>query len=76
MYTAVTWFFKEPKSFSGGNFYFADYGIKIEVQNNMAVIFPSFVKHAVDEIILEQNNDLMGYGRYAISQFLFIADTK
>ena len=42
----------------------------------MAVIFPSFVKHAVDEIILEQNNDLMGYGRYAISQFLFIADTK
>lgn len=76
LYTAVTWFFKEPKSFSGGNFYFTDYGIKIEMQNNMAVIFPSFVKHAVDEIILEKNNDLTGHGRYSISQFLYISDDK
>jgi hypothetical protein len=76
LYTAVTWFFKEPKSFSGGNFYFTDYGIKIEMQNNMAVIFPSFVKHAVDEIILEKNNDLTGHGRYSISQFLYISDSK
>lgn len=76
LYTAVTWFFKEPKSFSGGNFYFTDYGIKIEMQNNMAVIFPSFVKHAVDEIILEKNNNLTGHGRYSISQFLYISDSK
>jgi hypothetical protein len=76
LYTAVTWFFKEPKSFSGGNFYFTDYGIKIEMQNNMAVIFPSFVKHAVDEIILEKNNDVTGHGRYSISQFLYISDSK
>jgi hypothetical protein len=76
LYTAVTWFFKEPKSFSGGNFYFTDYGIKIEMQNNMAVIFPSFVKHAVDEIILEKNNDLTGHGRYSISQFLYISNSK
>jgi hypothetical protein len=76
LYTAVSWFFKEPKSFSGGNFYFTDYGVKIEVQNNMAVIFPSFINHAVDEIVLEKNNNLTGYGRYAISQFLYITDEK
>jgi Rps23 Pro-64 3,4-dihydroxylase Tpa1-like proline 4-hydroxylase len=76
LYTAVSWFFKEPKSFSGGNFYFTNYGVKIEVQNNMAVIFPSFINHAVDEIVLEKNNNLTGYGRYAISQFLYITDEK
>jgi hypothetical protein len=76
LYTAVTWFFKEPKSFSGGNFYFTDYGVKIEVQNNMAIIFPSFVKHAVDKIILKENNNLTGYGRYSISQFLYLSGDK
>ena len=72
MYTAVTWFFKEPKAFIGGDFYFSDYNVKIEVQNNMMVLFPSFVKHSVDEIILK-NKSLSGYGRYAMTQFVYIA---
>jgi hypothetical protein len=71
MYTAVTWFFKEPKAFIGGDFYFSDYNIKIEVQNNMMILFPSFVKHSVDEIILK-NKSLSGYGRYAMTQFVYI----
>ena len=72
MYTAVTWFFKEPKAFIGGDFYFSDYNVKIEVQNNMMVLFPSFVKHSVDEIILKDKS-LSGYGRYAMTQFVYIA---
>ena len=52
IYTAITWFFKEPKQFTGGNFYFTDYNLKIEIKNNMTILFPSFVTHAVDEIIL------------------------
>jgi hypothetical protein len=36
----------------------------------MSVIFPSYVKHAVDKIILK-NKNLVGYGRYAMTQFLY-----
>jgi hypothetical protein len=73
MYTAVTWFFKEPKAFVGGDFYFSDYNLKIEVQNNMMILFPSFVKHSVDEIILKDKS-LFGYGRYSMTQFAYIAN--
>jgi len=71
IYTAITWFFKEPKAFTGGDFYFTDYDLKIEIQNNMTVLFPSFVKHSVDEVILE-NNNLISYGRYSMVQSCFI----
>ena len=73
LYTAVTWFFKEPKAFIGGDFYFSDYNMKIEMQNNMMILFPSFVEHSVDEIILK-NKSLSGYGRYAMTQFIYIAN--
>ena len=71
VYSGITWFFKEPKLFTGGNLYFTDYDIKIEVQNNMAVLFPSFVTHSVDRII--SNNDMLsGHGRYSMAQFLYL----
>lgn len=75
MFTGVTWFFKEPKAFTGGNFYFSDYNLKIEVQNNMTVLFPSFVKHAVDEIVLKDDS-LPGHGRYCMSQFVYITNKE
>jgi len=70
MYTAVTWFYKEPKAFTGGDLYFTDYNIQVEIENNMTVIFPSFVKHAVDNIVLK-DKDLIGYGRYSMVQFVY-----
>jgi Rps23 Pro-64 3,4-dihydroxylase Tpa1-like proline 4-hydroxylase len=71
MYTAITWFFKEPKAFVGGDFYFTDYNLKIEIKNNITVLFPSFVKHSVDEVILE-NKNIIGSGRYSMVQSCFI----
>lgn len=69
LYTAVTWFFREPRLFEGGDFYFSDYNEKIEIQHNMVVIFPSFVKHSVEEV--KMMSDLpSGYGRYSMSQFI------
>jgi hypothetical protein len=70
IYTAITWFYKEPKLFSGGDFYFTDYDLKIKIQNNMTVLFPSCVTHHVDKVIF--NNELPGYGRYAVTQFLYL----
>jgi hypothetical protein len=70
IYTVITWFFKEPKSFTGGDFYFCDYNYQIKIKNNMSIIFPSFVKHSVDEVSLDKKFPT-GYGRYSISQFMY-----
>jgi hypothetical protein len=71
MHTAVTWFFKEPKLFEGGNLYFNEYNEKIEIQHNMTIIFPSFLLHSVEEIKMKQNIPF-GYGRYCMTQFIQI----
>jgi len=70
IFTAITWFFKEPRKFTGGNFYFTEYDYKIEIENNLTILFPSFVEHAVDEVKLMDNSKI-GSGRYALSQFLY-----
>jgi Rps23 Pro-64 3,4-dihydroxylase Tpa1-like proline 4-hydroxylase len=70
IYTAITWFFREPKCFTGGDFYFYDYDYKIEIQNNMTVIFPSFVRHSVSEIISDETK-FTGNGRYSMTQFIY-----
>ena len=72
LYSAVTWFFKEPKKFDGGDFYFTDYNLKIEVKNNKTVLFPSVVYHSVDEIKMN-NNPPPGYGRYVMVQLLHLS---
>ena len=71
LYSAVTWFFKEPKKFDGGDFYFSDYNLKIEVKNNKTVLFPSVIYHSVDEIKMNDNLSF-GYGRYVMVQLLHL----
>lgn len=68
-FTAITWFFKEPKKFKGGNFYFDDYDIEIEVENNKMVIFPSVINHSVDELKMSSQDLNKNLGRYSMVQF-------
>jgi Rps23 Pro-64 3,4-dihydroxylase Tpa1-like proline 4-hydroxylase len=75
LYTAITWFFKEPKKFNGGDFYFSNYNHKIKIKNNKTVLFPSVINHSVDEVIMNNKSDCgQGYGRYAMAQFLHLWD--
>lgn len=69
--TALTWFYKEPKMFEGGDLVFTEYDITISVKNNMMLVFPSVIEHAVTPTSLiagaEKNK---GLGRYCISNFM------
>lgn len=67
--TILTYFFKEPKQFSGGNLLLNDYNLEIEIKNNMVVIFPSALLHEVTEVKME-NSNFDGAGRYCMSQFI------
>ena len=67
--TAITWFYKEPKRFDGGDLIFTDFTYSVEVKNNRVVIFPSSVKHQVKEIAMD-DEEYPEHGRWAMSQFM------
>jgi hypothetical protein len=73
-YTALTWIYKEPKMFLGGDLFFPEYDYKIEIKNNSLLLFNSAILHQVVEIKMEncsinQFGMFSGNGRYCISQF-------
>ena len=67
--TALTWLYKEPKRFSGGDLFLHSGKIKIGCVNNRTLIFPSMIKHSVNEIHMSQENLEKRLGRYVITQF-------
>jgi len=70
--TCLTWFFKSPKKFNGGNLSLIYKGSKIdiEVENNKCVIFPSNILHSVDKITMNDEDLNKKLGRFCITQFL------
>lgn len=71
--TVIYYFFKEPKTFSGGDLIFEN-ELTIESKNNRCLIFPSILTHEVTEVSIPAESKGLGLGRYAISQFMFIED--
>ena len=70
MYSAITWFYKEPKKFKNGDLVFSDYNHSVEVKNNRMIMFPSQIIHQVDKLVFDDTPRIFGDGRYAISQFV------
>jgi len=68
--TILNWFFKEPRSFDGGDLFFPSQDKKIELKNNRTVIFPSCVVHAVDQVKMSIENAGQKRGRFCITQFI------
>ena len=76
-FTALTWFYKEPKQFEGGDMCFPEYDHNITIKNNMCIIFHSFVQHQVTKVKMEAQKrnkygKFTGLGRYSISQFMTV----
>lgn len=65
--TALTWFFREPREFEGGDLIFPNHGVTIPVRNNCTIIFPSQMPHEVSTVVAPNLN--FGGGRYCMSQF-------
>ena len=70
--TALTWFYKSPKKFSGGDLILSldDEDIIIEVKNNKCVIFPSIIHHTVTDVSMNEEDEGKLYGRICMTQFL------
>ena len=72
--TGITWFYREPKKFTGGNLRFPRFDVEIECKHNRVIVFPSSIYHGVDKIGMEEKDMGKKLGRFAMSQFLFCKD--
>lgn len=68
-FTALTYFYNEPKQFSGGDLRFDDYDIEIECINNRVIIFPSILRHASTPVRMVEHSPGK-HGKFCITQFL------
>jgi len=68
IFSAVFFFYKEPKNFTGGDFYFSDYDVTVEIKNNTGVVFPSHVQHCATPVTITDKNIQDG-GRVSYSIF-------
>ena len=71
-YTAITFFYKKPKMFSGGELFFPEYDYTFNCENNSLILFPSCILHAAKKIIMNDDRYFSGNGRYSMMQFLTI----
>ena len=72
--TILHWFFREPKKFEGGDFilHYKEGEYCLNIKNNRSIIFPSFIKHEVTKILMQEEHLNQKLGRYCISQFLHV----
>ena len=68
--TSVSWFFKEPRKFVGGEITFTDYDLTFRVTNDLTILFPSNIRHEVSEISIDDEDKGKQNGRFCMSQFL------
>ena len=73
--TCLTWFYKEPKRFQGGDLLFHLNGdiFFIEIKNNMMVMFPSCITHSVTPVKMNEEECNNKNGRFCMTQFLHAA---
>lgn len=69
--SVIVWFYRKPKRFKGGDFYFDGPNKKIVCKHNRLVMFPSFYMHSVTPITMEEEYRGKGFGRYALTHFYF-----
>jgi len=75
-FLAFSYFYKEPKKFTGGELEFPKYNYELTCENNSIIIMPSWVQHGVKKVSIADSDYYDGYGRYCISSFFGSRDEK
>jgi Rps23 Pro-64 3,4-dihydroxylase Tpa1-like proline 4-hydroxylase len=72
VFTILTWLYREPKSWSGGELILNNWDITIEPKHNRSLVIPSSFTHEVTPVKMMPGSDATTMGRYCISQFGFV----
>lgn len=76
MLTALTYLYKQPKAFEGGDLLLTEYGYAFEPWFNRTYIMPGAVEHEVTEVKMKAEDCGKGLGRYCISSFIHKQDRE
>jgi 2OG-Fe(II) oxygenase superfamily len=76
VFTILTWLYKEPKSWTGGDLILNNWDITIEPKHNRSLIIPSSFTHEVTPVKMMPGSNKDTMGRYCISQFGFVDPRK
>ena len=68
-FLAFSYFYRQPKKFSGGNLIFPKYDYEFTCDHNSLIMMPSWVEHGVDKVMIDDSDYFDGLGRYAITHF-------
>lgn len=68
--TAMTYLYKQPKVFEGGDLILTEYGYAFEPWFNRTYIMPGVAEHEVTEVKMRAEDCGKGLGRYCISNFI------
>lgn len=68
--TAMTYLYKQPKAFEGGDLILSEYGYAFEPWFNRTYIMPGLVNQEVTETLMKRENCGKGLGRYCITNFI------
>ena len=69
MMTIFCWLHRKPKGYTGGDIIFTDTNVTVKCEHNRLVMFPSFYRHEVQPIKMNDKNSVIGAGRYCIVNF-------
>ena len=75
-FLSFSYFYKEPKKFSGGDLFFPKHDYEYPCNNNSMIIFPGWVEHGVTEVSIDNSDYYDGQGRYCISNFFGHVNTN
>ena len=68
-FLAFSYFYRQPKKFSGGNLIFPKYDYEFTCDHNSLIMMPSWVEHGVGKVSIDDSDYFDGLGRYAITHF-------
>lgn len=69
MHTALVWFYRKPKKFTGGDLKFTQSGQVVECIHNRMILFPSYYMHEVSNVNMDEKYLNQGLGRFCLSHF-------
>ena len=70
-WTQCTWFVREPRLFTGGDFDFPESGFEVKLKHNRTVFFPCCFLHRVSPVKFHTQPSNIGFGRYTITHFYY-----
>jgi hypothetical protein len=70
VFTILTWLWREPKSWQGGELRLPTLGLTHPVGNNQSMIFPGSLLH--EALAPVMTTDQPGQGRYCLAQFGYV----